>query len=202
MSPSATKRRFATHGQALARFMRDTRGIAAVEFAYVVPVILLMLVGTVEASRAVSMDRRLALVTSMIADLVAREEKMTAADVNAIYNIVSQTMSPFDSSSLKVSIIPVKASPNDAAMTRVYAGTTNRPSLHGASQPAKCSSYTLSSGLTGKGASVVVVETSYEYKPVFLNYIFGTATWTDKAVAAPRNSCVDFDGDNCVSTCF
>ncbi len=202
MSPSAMERRFANTFRHAAQFVRDARGVAAVEFAYVVPVILLMLVGTVEASRAVSMDRRLGLVTTMIADLVAREEKMTAADVNAVYNIVNQTMSPFDASTLKVAIIPVKASPTDASMTRVYAGTTNRPSYHGASQPAKCSSYALSSGLTGKGASVIVVETSYSYKPVFLNYIFGTANWTDKAIASPRNSCVDFDGDNCVSTCF
>jgi hypothetical protein len=49
---------------------------------------------------------------------------------------------------------------------------------------------------------VIVVETSYIYEPVFLNYVFGTASWTDKAYATPRNSCVDFDDDKCVSTCF
>ncbi len=32
------------------RFARDARGIAAVEFAFVVPIMLLMLVGTVEAA--------------------------------------------------------------------------------------------------------------------------------------------------------
>lgn len=184
------------------RFNRDAGGIAAVEFGYVVPIILVMFVGMVEASRAVSMDRRFALVTSMVADLVAREEKMTSADLNAVYNIVDQIMSPFDASTLKVSVIPVKASPLDAAQTRVYSATTNRPSYHGATQPAKCSGYALTSGLVAKGASVIVVETKYTYTPIFLNYIFGTAIWTDKAIASPRNSCVDFDADNCVSTCF
>ncbi len=57
------------------------------------------------------MDRRLSLVTTMVADLVAREQKMTSADLTAIYKIVNQVMSPYDASSLKVSVIPVKASP-------------------------------------------------------------------------------------------
>jgi Flp pilus assembly protein TadG len=184
------------------RFARDARGVAVVEFALVVPIMLLMLIGAVEASRAIGMDRRMSLVTTMVADLVAREQKMTSADLTAIYKIVNQVMSPYDASSLKVSVIPVKASPSDAAQTKVYASTTNRPSHNGGAEPSKCSSYSLTSALLPKGASVIVVETSYTYQPVFLNYVFGAATWTDKAFATPRNSCVDFDSDKCVSTCF
>jgi Flp pilus assembly protein TadG len=184
------------------RFARDTRGIAAVEFAFVVPIMLLMLVGTVEASRAIGIDRRLSLVTTMVADLVAREQKMNSADLTAIYKIVNQVMSPYDASSLKVSVIPVKASPSDAALTKVYASTTNRPSHNEGAQPSKCSSYSMTAGLLPKGGSVIVVESSYTYEPIFLNYVFGAASWTDKALATPRNSCVDFDSDKCVSTCF
>jgi Flp pilus assembly protein TadG len=183
-------------------FQRDQAGIAAVEFGYIVPVILLMFVGTVEISRAVSMNRRFDLVTSMVADLVAREKSMTAADLTAVYKIVSQVMNPFDASSLKVSVIPVKASPTDATNTLVYAATTNRPSYNGGSQPAKCAAYGLTQGLVPKGSSVIVVESSYTYTPIVANYVIGSAVWTSKAIVSPRNSCVDFDGDNCVSTCF
>jgi Flp pilus assembly protein TadG len=184
------------------KFARDARGIAAVEFAFVVPIMLLMLVGTVEASRAIGIDRRLSLVTTMVADLVAREQKMTSADLTSIYKIVNQVMSPYDASSLKVSVIPVKASPSDAAQTKVYASTTNRPSHNEGAQPSKCSSYSMTAGLLPKGGSAIVVVSSYTYEPIFLNYVFGAASWTDKALATPRNSCVDFDNDKCVSTCF
>lgn len=184
------------------RFWLNARGIAAVEFAGLVPIILLMLIGTVEVSRAVAMDRRFGQVTSMVADLVAREEKMTSADLTAVYKIVDQVMSPYDASSLKVAVVPVKASPSDAAKTVVYASTANRPSYNGAAQPSKCAGYSLSSSLIAKGGSLIVVETSYTYKPIFLNYVLGTGNWTDRAYAIPRHSCVDFDGDKCVSTCF
>ena len=183
-------------------FGGDRRGVAAVEFAFLVPVILFLLIGVFEVSRAVAMDRRFDLATSMVADLVAREENITAADLNAIYNIVGQTMSPFDASSLKVSVIPVKASPNDAANTRVYPAATNRPTYHAGIQPAKCAAYSMTTGLVPKGASVIVVETEYTFKPVFVGYVLGSAIWKDKAFASPRHSCVDFDNDNCVSTCF
>ncbi|MFA5948660.1 MAG: TadE/TadG family type IV pilus assembly protein [Hyphomicrobium sp.] len=181
---------------------RDVRGVAAVEFAYLVPVILFMLIGTVEVSRAVSIDRRLGQATAMIADLVGRESTMKAADVNALYGIVGQVMSPFDASSLKVSIVPVKASPNSATNTRVYAATTNRPSLNGGESYGKCVAYPLTAGIVAAGGSVIVVEASYSYVPLFAGSIIGPATWTEKAIASPRNSCVDFDRDNCVSTCF
>jgi len=184
------------------KFARDARGVAAVEFGFIVPIMLFMLIGAVEASRAIAMDRRFANVTNMIADLVAREPKMSAADLTAIYKIVNQVMSPYDASSLKVAVIPVKASPSDAAQTKVYASTTNRPSHNGATQPGKCAGYTLDSQLLAKGGSLIVVEATYTYKPVFLNYVFGSASWSDKAYATPRNSCVDFDADKCVSTCF
>lgn len=161
-----------------------------------------MFVGVVETCRAISIDRRVSQATSLVADLVAREEKVTSADLQAMYDIVEQTMVPFDASVLKMSVIPVKASSTDAAQTKVYAATTNRPSLNGGSVPGKCSAYALTAGLLDKGEAVIVVEASYAYTPLFVGALFNSSTWTQKAILSPRNSCIDFDDDNCVSTCF
>jgi Flp pilus assembly protein TadG len=188
-------------------FGRDSRGVAAVEFACIVPVLLLMLIGTLEASRALAVDRRFNLATSMVADLVGRETEINADDVKAIYNIVDQVMSPFDSAPLKISLIPVMASTSDLSNTKVYASTASRPSFNGGVQPAKCSSYTLPPGLIVKGASgvgggtVIVVKTSYEYKPALIGYLWGSSTWTEEAIVTPRNNCIRFGG-TCDFSCF
>ena len=42
----------------LARAAHDCEGVAAIEFGYLAPVMLIMLIGTLEASRAINMDRR------------------------------------------------------------------------------------------------------------------------------------------------
>src|SRR5690606_25911079 len=80
------RRRFGRAGaawlaRALRRFARDVQGVGAVEFAMVAPVLLAMLLGAVEITRAVAIDKRFTVVTSMVADLVARETQLTGDDV-------------------------------------------------------------------------------------------------------------------------
>ena len=193
------------------RARRNSEGVAAVEFGFIAPIMILMLVGTVEISRAVTIDRRLGLVTSMIADLVTREESIssttlvgaTSSTTDGIYGLVRHIMGPYDNGSMKVSIIPVKAKPTDATVTKVYAATTNRPPLNGgvgASEPALGSDFALTSGLLDAGGQLIVVKTSYHFTPLLIGYVMGSSTWTDKAIMSPRNSsgCVDFDNNNCI----
>jgi len=184
-------------------FARDTAGLAAVEFAMIAPVLVLMLVGAAEITRAVSIDRRVSVATNMIADLVARETKLTGDDVRAIYDVAEQVMSPFDAGPLRLSIIPVMSSANNASQTLVYPGTTNRPSYHGGVVPAKCQGYTLATGMLNVNESVIVVEGRYTFTPLFTGYVMGSQDWSKTAVTKPRKSmCVAFDGETCTTTCF
>lgn len=200
----ASIKTFAVAGRNLfARTLRNADGVAAVEFGFIAPIMLLMLIGTIEVSRAITIDRRFGLVTSMVGDLVTREKTMTSANLTKIYSIVSFVMGSYNNGSLKISVIPVKADPNNASNTRIYAATTNRPPLNsGVQDPAKCAAYSLTADLISAGSSVIVVKTSYSFSPIIVGYVMGNSTWTDTATLSPRNSCVDFDGDNCVSTCF
>lgn len=185
------------------RVRRDERGVAAVEFGFIAPVLIFLLIGAVEVTRAVAIDRRLSVATNMVADLVAREDKaLTQNDINAIYSVVERVMAPYDTANLKMSLIPVKSSPTDASKTLVYPSTTNRPAYNGGAVPAKCQTYALPAGLLAKDDSVIVVESQYSFTPMLLGYVMGASTWKEKAYAKPRASCVIFDGTNCVTTCF
>ena len=79
MSPSLLHR--AAHGlrHAARSIVRDRRGVAAVEFAYIAPVLLIMLMGTFELARGVSIDRRLNSVSAMASALIARADSTTPA---------------------------------------------------------------------------------------------------------------------------
>jgi len=185
----------------LVSLWRKKDGIAAVEFGYLAPVLVLMLAGSIEVSRAISIDRKFSLVTSMTGDLVAREKDLGSdpnATLNAIMEVIDHVMNPHDASTLRIGIIPVMASPTDATNTFVYA-----PSFahNGKSVPGKCAAYTLPPGLVGQGGSVIVVEAEYTYSPIFSGFLTGNMTWTDKATHSPRHSCVDFEDNNCVVTC-
>jgi Flp pilus assembly protein TadG len=56
----------------LARLVRDRRGIAAVEFALIVPVMVTLCFGSVEVCNAVSLDRMVSLTAGTVANLVSQ----------------------------------------------------------------------------------------------------------------------------------
>lgn len=186
------------------RFGRCARGIAAIEFAFIAPVMLLMLLGTVEVTRAIAIDRRLSVVTATVADLVSREEQLTVPDITAIYDIVAQVMSPFEAGPLSISIIPVK-SRNGQAVS--YVSPENVPGFNGGSLPGKCQPRSIAPGLIDLSPdspdSVILVQASYAYEPLFVKTILGKASWEEQSFAKPRRrNCVDFEGANsCVSAC-
>lgn len=184
-------------------FLRDTHGIAAVEFALVAPVLLVMLIGAIDVSRAVALNQRVALITQMVADLAARETQLTADDVEAIYDVAELAMAPYSADELEIAIIPVMSATDDAKKTLVYPSTTNRPTYPAGSELPKCQTYPLTEGLLGTNESVIVVETKYKYTPLWAREVMQGVTWEKKAFAKPRKAlCVGFDGANCSSTCF
>lgn len=189
-------------GRRVAAFAADVRGIAAVEFGLIAPVMLLFLIGTIEVTRAVAINQRFGQAVNTIADLVSREEKLTADDVNAIYGIAGEIMRPYEIDDLSISIIPVMSSPKDSENTRVYASTANRPSFNGGSQPDRCQSYPLTSGMLGTTEAVIVVDGIYRYRPMFTGYLLASQNWTHTATSKPRiGLCVKFDTD-CTNPCF
>jgi Flp pilus assembly protein TadG len=188
-------------------FWRNTKGSALTEFAFLAPLLLLLLLATVEIGRAVDMDRHFTMATATAGDLVAREEFLGNSSTEAKTNLesmmksIEHLMQPYEVSDLKLAVFSVRASTTDEKNTRVEWVYPH----NGAPAPATCSSYTLPDGLIGKGGSAIVVESSYLFKPLFGDYvpgITGNMKWTDKSLHSPRNACVDYvKGDNCMWKC-
>jgi Flp pilus assembly protein TadG len=190
-------------------FHRDDRGAAAVEFGVLAPVMLLMLLGTIEGGRAINTDRHFASAVATAGDLVAREKnlgKSTSAaktNLDSMMKSIEHLMRPYDASRLKIGIFSVQAASDDAAKTKVV--WSYSPSDHQMPVPAKCSSYSLPKDLVGKGGSVIVVEANYAFTPLFGDYVPGFGAlgeFSGKSFHSPRNSCVDYvEGDNCKTSC-
>ncbi|MDX2145060.1 MAG: TadE/TadG family type IV pilus assembly protein, partial [Rhodospirillaceae bacterium] len=188
------------------RLRRDTRGIAALEFGYLAPIMMLMFVCTIELGRMIAIDRRFSQATAMVADLVTRETEITATDLTGtvgesnggIYGIIRHIMAPYDVTNLTMSITPVQANPDDADDIRVYANTANRPPYNGGDNRPRGQAFALPNGLIAPGASAIVVESTYVYEPIFLSYLtqvlgWSNFNWEDRVVLSPRENCVDFD---------
>lgn len=82
----------------------DEKGIAAVEFALIVPFIIILLLGSVDAVFALTAKRKVALATHSIADIAAREDNLTNSDLIAIASLGRLIMTPYDTSSSRIMI--------------------------------------------------------------------------------------------------
>jgi Flp pilus assembly protein TadG len=68
------------------QFWRDRSGVAAIEFALLIPVMMIMYIGTVEITQAVHVDRRLALANRVVGDILGRNpmNDVSVADYESI----------------------------------------------------------------------------------------------------------------------
>jgi len=83
---------------------RERTGVAAVEFALVVPFILVMFLASVDAVFALTAKRKVAVATQSIADLSARAQNLADDELSAIADLGRLILTPFDASQSRILI--------------------------------------------------------------------------------------------------
>ena len=176
---TVTKRWIAASALA-SRFSRCREGIAAVEFAFVAPIMLCMFIGVVEWSQGITVSRRVSHVTSSTADLVARQRNVTSSILNDYMSIVDNLMAPYSDAPLKLTIASVYntvALPGTPKTCWVYHRGDTTANAADPSITAGSNYVGLPANLldAAGGASVIVVKASYLYQPVMF---FNTTSTT------------------------
>src|ERR1700694_3827661 len=104
-----TSRTWLRARRSLRNLARDNSGIAATEFAVIVPIMLVMFFGTVELSSGLAVDRKVTLVARTLSDLT------------------SQSAAPWDDSYLQnvftasiATLAPYSAAPTQAQLSEIY----------------------------------------------------------------------------------
>ncbi|WDR02243.1 pilus assembly protein [Devosia algicola] len=155
---------------AIRNFREASEAVAAVEFALILPVMLLVYIGGVEASSLITTDRRVQTITGTLGDLVARSnEKIPVASLTNYFEAAEGIMVPFSTVSLVQVVTSVRVN-NDGTTkvlwSRQYQNSTMSSGgrAHTVNQP-----YDLPSAITdiSLGESVIVSETFYSFVPSF-----------------------------------
>lgn len=85
----------------------NKRGIAAVEFALLLPVLLTMYFAVVETTQAVTADRKASLLNRTVGDLAARAITIDNAERDNIFNAALSVISPFNGADAKLTMASV-----------------------------------------------------------------------------------------------
>jgi Flp pilus assembly protein TadG len=73
----------------------DRRAVAAIEFAMIVPIMLVLFFGTVEFSSAIAVDRKVTLIARTLSDVTSRLRSVKTADLNNFFNSGCAIMYPY-----------------------------------------------------------------------------------------------------------
>lgn len=182
------------------RFGRDEKGVAAVEFALLIPIILALFIGTIEMSQAITIDRRVTQATSATADLIARTRSTTTNELDGIMEIVEQILRPYDPNLMSLTIANVIAAPDDETDTTVCWAYQHNGGADTSLQPG--SAYSLPPGIVEKGDSVLIAEAKYDYTGLLFEYfVEGAIELTEKFYLKPRLSlAIQFNGQDCLGS--
>lgn len=137
-------------------FTTEKKGAAAVEFALIVPILIVLYLGVVELSLALSLERKVVLTTSAIADLVAQADEVDLGELQDIVAASSAILAPFDAARMAARISSVTMQVNGKIEVGWSDGFNLQPLSVG-------EAVTLPDGLLSPSQSVIMVEVIYDY---------------------------------------
>jgi Flp pilus assembly protein TadG len=181
------------------RFVDAQHGVAAIEFAIVLPVLLLLALATFDAGRAIAIYMKVRAATYTLAaitnqyGLAPQNAPIQSTDMQAITGATAVVLAPYPSSPTVVKITQIKqTSATQAIVSWSY-------SVNGTAYTAGTPWTRLPSGLTTSNACgsfpcyFIFAEVSYTFTPSFGYFITGPLTFSDNLYATPRSSvCVPY----------
>lgn len=171
----------------LRRFRKDHGGLAAVEFAFLLPVLLTLFFGVVEVSAGLGARADVNNVASTSADLVAQASNISNADMQNVFAAASAILypNPVTSGSGAALLKIVVTSLVDTGST-TSGKVAWSDSSTGSGARAVGGTVTLPSGLMTSGGSVVMAEVTYTYGSPTSKMISGSITMTQTFYTKPR----------------
>lgn len=167
--------------RSLRRFRADKRGVSAVEFAMLLPLLVTLYLGGVEVSSAVAIDRKVTLIARTLGDLVAQASSVDNAGMTSILNATTAVMAPYSDANLKITVSSVQI--NSQGVAKVSWSDTKNGTLR-----AVGSTVTLPDALNVASTSLIWAEASYAYTPTIGYVITGTKNLSDQIYMRPRLS--------------
>jgi Flp pilus assembly protein TadG len=166
---------------ALRRFLRERRGVSAVEFALILPIMITLFVGGQEVTQGITIKRKVTIATRTIADLVSQSTTISDTDLTAIFDATSTVLSPFAAGNLKMVISNIYID-EDGVASVVWSSAHNGATARTAGDPV-----TLPDGLNQfEKTSLLWAETEYTYTPTIGYVISGSIDLKDKLYLRPR----------------
>lgn len=185
------------------RFVDSTRAVAAIEFAMIMPVLMLLFLGTYDAENAICIYTKVRSATYSLAAItnqygIATNSTISTSTMTSITGAVSAIVAPYSSTPTKIVISQIKATSNtNATVSWSYAVNTTAltPGTTFSGLPANFVQNSCSNVSSSNACYAIYAQVSYTFTPSFGQFVTGPITLSDSIFTTPRVSqCVQYNG--------
>ena len=172
----------------------DKSGVAATEFAMILPLMLVLFFGTVEFSSGVAIDRKVTMMARTLSDLTSQNTSVTDNQLTNIFNASTGIMMPYPSAPTQSTISELYIDPVTKAARVQWS--------KGAAPRATGSTVVIPTALQVAGTYLIYSEVSYKYVPT-IGYVMAKSgiTMSDFTYTRPRQSfCVMYNTTACTTS--
>lgn len=167
-------------------------GIAAVEFAMLLPFMITLFFGVVETSLALLCRADVSIMASTAADLISQADTLATADIGNVYSAANTILYPYYDGSntkptIRISSVIWDTVGKSATVGKV--GWTCTQSGSGTLTPATRAvngNVTMPQALLSAGSSVIVSEIAYSYASPTTKVVTGSVNFTNNFYTKPR----------------
>jgi len=143
----------------------DRRGVAAIEFAFIAPVLLALYFLTMEVGQAIEANKKVGRVGSMVADLVTQQQSMPSSELDAIMRIGGAIIQPYNRTQPNIVVTAIEITNEQSPKVRVV---WSRKMVNGAFSRAAApgDTTTVPEKLRIPGTFLIRVSGELDYRPV------------------------------------
>lgn len=141
----------------LTHFKRAKRGMAATEFALLAPIMITLLLGSVEVIHMFDTASRVQNSAASLADLVARDTEISDSEIKGLWDALDLLMYPQGATSMRARLTCVSI--DDASVASVVWSEGRNMSAHSSG-----STISLPAGIGQPNTSVIFAEAEVDYE--------------------------------------
>lgn len=171
----------------LLRFRRNRDGVALVEFAMVLPVMVLLYVGGVAVTQGIMTDRKVTLLTRSLGDIISQDTDIASAERDDIFNAARAVMVPysFDASVLRMRVSSVRIKPSGEACVEWSLAPSGSTFVRAAGQNVNS---VVPAAIRTSSGWLIMSEVEYDYKPIIGEDVTGQIGLNERMFMRPRQS--------------
>jgi Flp pilus assembly protein TadG len=169
---------------------RDQSGTAAIEFALILPIMLMLFIGSFEGTNLVLASMKLEASAETAADLIAQTRINTylaTSDFTNITNAAKQVLSPLSTSgtTLKLAYASVTFS-TGSPVINWHVEVNGAPAITVATVPNSVNLANLGNATSGSTDSVIIARLTYSYSSPISHVLNSSYTLSESAFNRPR----------------